>query len=67
MLMNTKIAAIESPGSHEALERNCPSEVAGTPPLCVGHCSVAMWCVTARSDDSRQNQGFRKMQNFSDS
>lgn len=64
--MNTKIAAIESPGSHEALERNCPSEVAGTP-LCVGHCSVAMWCVTARSDDSRQNQGFRKMQNFSDS
>ena len=65
--MNMKIAAIESPGSHEALERNCPSEVAGTPLFCVGHCSTAMCCVTARFDDSRQNQGFRKMQNFSDS
>ena len=64
--MNTKIAAIESPGSHEALERNCPSEVAGTPTPCVGHCSMAMWCAIASSDDTRQNQGFRKMQNFSD-
>ena len=65
--MNTKIAAIESPGSHEALERNCPPEVARTPPLCVGHCSMATWCAIASCDDSRQNLGFRKMQNFSDS
>lgn len=65
--MNTKIAATESPGSDEALERNCPSEVAGITPLCVGHCSMAMCCATARLDDYVLNQGFRKMQNCSDS
>lgn len=66
MLVNTKIAAIESPGTDGALERNCHSEVAGIP-LCVGHCSMAMCCVTARPYDYVLNQGFRKMQHFSDS
>ena len=57
--MNTKIAAIESLGTNEALERNCHFEVAEIPHLCVGHCSMAKCCVAARLLDYGLNHGFR--------
>lgn len=53
--MYTKIAAIESPGTDEALARNCHSEVAGIPSLCVGHCSMATCYVAARLHDYALN------------
>lgn len=65
MLMNIKRAAIESPGSDEAVERNY-LEVAGIPPLCVGHYNTAT-CVAARRHDYILNQVFRNMQKFRDS
>lgn len=65
MLMNTKTAAIESTGTDEALERSCCSKVVGILPLCVGHCSMAKFCVAAGFHDYILNKGFRKMQNFS--
>lgn len=67
MLMNTKTAAIESTGADEALERSCHSEVVGIPPFCIGHYSMAKFCVAARFHDYILNKRFRKMQNFSDS
>lgn len=57
--MNTKIAAIESLGTNKAQERNCHSEVAGSPHLCVGHCSMAKCCVAAGLLDYILTLGFR--------
>lgn len=55
MLINRKTAASESPGTNEALERNC-SEV---PPLCVRHFGTANVLCTIRPYDYGLNEGFK--------
>jgi hypothetical protein len=46
--MNTKTAAMESPGTDEALEKNLYSEVAEIPLLGIGHRSLTTGCVAGK-------------------